>query len=426
MAELNYTARSIRRHGAKDMWEISLSHKNPLTGEVVRTYHKVEAKTRKQAEKKRDALILELERKGGALVSGVSVREFMERFLAYKEESGTIEPSTVRSYRTETKLICKYIGGEKLVEVSIATVNDWMAAMAKDGYAPKSIAKPFRLLKQAMKWAVAQDLLAKNPCDFCKPPKRVKTPINALNRADRTRMMQAARAAQPQALGMAIELALTTGMRRGEVCALRWSDLNDDCSITVSHALGNGEGGFYLKEPKTQSSARTIPLTQRTFQTLKAMRADSRRVLGEFGLAADPFILGTQEPESRPYNPTQLGKDFTAFCKMNGFDCTFHDLRHTFATMMIGAGTDVRTVASYLGHASVSMTLNIYADVDPDAKKSAVSKVQDCFDMDMDAVFGDSSSQAQPAAAPGITFTVEQLEAMLAQAKAQQDGGEAA
>ena len=425
MAELNYTTRSIRRHGAKDMWEITLSHRNPLTGEVIRTYHKVEAKTRKQAEKKRDALILELERKGGALVSGVTVREFMDRFLDYKEESGTIEPSTVRSYRTETKLICKYIGGEKLVSVTIATVNDWMAAMSKDGYAPKSIAKPFRLLKQAMKWAVAQDLLVKNPCDFCKPPKRVKTPINALNRADRTRMMQLARTAQPQALGMAIELALTTGMRRGEVCALRWSDLNDDCSITVSHALGNGEGGFYLKEPKTQSSARTIPLTQRTFQTLKAMRADSRRVLGEFGLSADPFILGTQEPESRPYNPTQLGKDFTAFCKMNGFACTFHDLRHTFATMMIGAGTDVRTVASYLGHASVSMTLNIYADVDPDAKKSAVSKVQDCFDMDMDAVFGAESGQAQ-AAAPGITFTVEQLEAMLAQAKAQQNGGEAA
>jgi len=393
---------------------------------VIRTYHKVEAKTRKQAEKKRDALILELERKGGALVSGVTVREFMDRFLDYKEESGTIEPSTVRSYRTETKLICKHIGGEKLVSATIATVNDWMAAMSKDGYAPKSIAKPFRLLKQAMKWAVAQDLLAKNPCDFCKPPKRVKTPINALNRADRTRMMQLARTAQPQALGMAIELALTTGMRRGEVCALRWSDLNDDCTINVSHALGNGEGGFYLKEPKTPSSIRTIPLTQRTFQTLKAMRADSRRVLGEFGLSADPFILGTQEPESRPYNPTQLGKDFTAFCKMNGFSCTFHDLRHTFATMMIGAGTDVRTVASYLGHVNVSMTLDIYADVDPDAKKSAVSKVQDCFDMDMDAVFGDTSGQAQPQAAPGITFTVEQLEAMLAQAKAQQNGGEAA
>ena len=77
-----------------------------------------------------------------------------------------------------------------------------------------------------------------------------------------------------------------------------------------------------------------------------------------------------------------LGKDFAAFCKMNGFSCTFHDLRHTFATMMIGNGCDVRTVASYLGHASVSMTPDIYADVDPDAKAAAVSKVEDSFDLD--------------------------------------------
>ncbi|WP_165062326.1 phage integrase SAM-like domain-containing protein [Adlercreutzia sp. ZJ154] len=214
MAELNYTTRNIRQRGAEGMWEVTLSHRNPLTGEVVRTYHKVEAKTRKQTEKKRDELILNLERKGGALAAGVTVREFMDRFVDYKEESGTIEPSTVRDYRGQSRIIAKYIGAEKLTSVTIATVNDWMARMTRDGYAPKSVAKPFRLLKQVMKWGVAQDLITKNPCDFCKPPKRVKTPINALNRTERTRMLQLARASQPQPLGVAVELALTTGMRR--------------------------------------------------------------------------------------------------------------------------------------------------------------------------------------------------------------------
>ena len=192
MAKLNYTTRGIRRRRDSDKWEITLSHKDPLTGEQIRTFHTVEAKTQKQAERKRDELILDLERKGGAVASGITVREFMERFLDYKEKSGTIEPSTVRSYRTETKLICKYIGAEKLTEVGIATVNGWMADMTRDGYAPKSVTKPFRLFKQALKWAVAQDLITKNPCDFCKPPKRVKTPINALGREERTRMMQLA------------------------------------------------------------------------------------------------------------------------------------------------------------------------------------------------------------------------------------------
>lgn len=86
-----------------------------------------------------------------------------------------------------------------------------MRNMSADGYAPKSASKPFRLLKQALKWGMAQDLITKNPCDFCKPPKRVKTPINALPREERTHMLELARRAQPALLGIAIELALTTG-----------------------------------------------------------------------------------------------------------------------------------------------------------------------------------------------------------------------
>ena len=287
--------------------------------------------------------------------------------------------------------------------------------MSADGYAPKSCSKAFRLLKQALKWAVAQDLITKNPCDFCKPPRRARTPINALPREERTRMLELARRAQPAPLGIAIELALTTGMRRGEVCALRWSDLSDDGTITVSHALGNGDGGFDVKEPKTSSSLRTIPLTRRTFDMLRRVRADAVRIANEFALLfGDPYILGTQEEKSRPYNPTQLGKDFAAFCKMNGFKCTFHDLRHTFATMMITGGCDVRTVAS------VSMTLDVYADVDPEAKRAAVSKVEESFDAEMsghgDAIM-DSAIGAPKRREPALSFSVDQLKAMLAAAE---------
>ncbi len=268
---------------------------------------------------------------------------------------------------------------------------------------------------------MAQDLITKNPCDFCKPPKRVKTPINALNRKERTRMLDLARKAQPTPLGIAIELALTTGMRRGEVCALRWSDLNDNRTITVRRALGNGEGGFYVKEPKTASSCRDIPLTRYTYDLLCAIRKDSQHVFTELRVPfGDPYILGTQGVDSRPYNPSILTKEFSAFCKMNGFECTFHDLRHTFATMMIAGGTDVRTVASYLGHASVSMTLNIYADVDPDAKMAALDNVADSFDLAFDGFFDAPKRSCDATPTPAITFTADQLRAMLAEAERQE------
>ena len=97
---------------------------------------------------------------------------------------------------------------------------------------------------------------------------------------------------------------------------------------------------------------------------------------------------------------------------MNGFALTFHDLRHTFATMMIAGGTDVRTVASYLGHSNVAMTLNTYAEIDPDAKRAALGKVDEAFDIDLEGIF----KEPEPVAFT-LEFTVEQLEAMLEEAR---------
>lgn len=226
-------------------------------------------------------------------------------------------------------------------------------------------------------------------------------------------MLLIARRALPTPLSIAIELALTTGMRRGEVCALRWSDLGNDGTIPVNRALGNADGGFYEKEPKTLDSKRTIPLTAFTARALGAIKEDKQRICKSLGVRfGDPYILGTIGADSKPYNPTQLGKDFAAFCKMNGFDCTFHDLRHTFATFLIGSGTDVRTVAGYLGHSSVTMTLETYADVDPEAKFSAVSKIEGAFDVDgIGEVPGGSKLLSEAEA----SFTVEELRMMLAE-----------
>lgn len=429
---MKYKSRGLRRRG-NDSWQARITHTDPLTGEPVTTYHTIKASSERQAKEKRDELILSLETGGLAMGVDVTVEQFMKSFLDYKEQSKTVESSTMRGYKGETRLMCRYIGAELISDLNVPTINAWMAKMSADDYAPKTIAKCFRLLKQALNYAISLDLLMKNPCNFCKPPKRVKTPINALCREDRSRMLDLARQAQPNALAVAIEIALTTGMRRAEVCALRWDDFDQDKgAITVSHAFGNGEGGFYLKEPKN-GRTRTIPLTAHTRRLLEGMLEDSRWMLGKLKVPfSNCFILGTQESESRPYNPTQLGKDFAAFCKMNKFSCTFHDLRHTFATYLIAQGVDIITVANYLGHSSPSMTLDIYADVDPDAKARAVGKIEDAFDDAMsvfertaaerrkeleqqsDAAETSDAGKAAKMSANAIPFSIEELEEMLA------------
>ena len=129
---------------------------------------------------------------------------------------------------------------------------------------------------------------------------------------------------------------------------------------------------------------------------LRAMRADTRCAMDEMGMdAGDPYILGTQVPDSRPYNPMQL------------------------ATMRLAGGSDVRAVASYLGHASVSMTLDTCAGIDPEAKCAAVGKVDESFDVDMSAMGFDGPERSVETNTSSLTFTVEQLEAMLAEAQAE-------
>ncbi|MBQ9001492.1 MAG: site-specific integrase [Eggerthellaceae bacterium] len=418
---MKYSSKGLRRRGDTDKWEVTLVHKDPLTGESVRSYHTVTARTEKQAERKKNDLIRLLDSQGLAAGTRMTIAELADSFIEYKANSGTVERSTIEDYKKHVKTIKRELGNIRVGDLRIPDVNAWMASMTERGYAPRSVHRPFVFLKQIMKYAMAIDLITKNPCDFCKPPKIQRKQVNALPREERTRMMRLARESEPAPLGLAIELALTTGMRRGEICGLRWSDLGDH-EITVNRALAFSGGTLYVKEPKTAESRRTIPLTPRLFAVLSAMRKDAAYATAELGLKTnDSYILGTQEgKDSRPYHPTRLSKDFKSFCDMNAFECTFHDLRHTFATIMIAGGTDVRTVASYLGHANVAVTLNTYAEVDSEAKRAAVSKVSEAFDID-DTFF----DERYPYGAPrqqgiNLNFTVDQLEAMLAQAKRSQ------
>ena len=187
-----YKSRGLKRRRDTDKWEVTLAHKDPANGEIVLSYHTVEAATRKKAEKARDKLIDDLEHKGSAYTSQMTLREFLDAFVKYKEDSGVIERSTVDNYRKHARVVCRYLGDERLADVTIPRVNAWMAQMTAEGYAPRSVQKPFSMLRSAMRYAVAIDLITKNPCEFCKPPKIKRKKMQVLDRDERTRMLEEA------------------------------------------------------------------------------------------------------------------------------------------------------------------------------------------------------------------------------------------
>ena len=160
---MEYTSRGLKRRRNTDKWEVTLSHRDPLTGEQVPSYHTVEATTRKKAEKARDELILDLERRGSVYTSKLTLGEFLDEFIRFKEEGKLVEKSTLNGYRKEARTLSRYLGATRLADVDIPTVSGWMAQMTEEGYAPRTVAKAFALLRQAMKHAVARDLVSKNP-----------------------------------------------------------------------------------------------------------------------------------------------------------------------------------------------------------------------------------------------------------------------
>lgn len=167
-----------------------------------------------------------------------------------------------------------------------------------------------------------------------------------------------------------ILLSLYTGMRIGEVCALRWGDIDlQERVIYVTHTLqrvykkdlsGHGKSHLLLSSPKSKTSARCIPISQLLFPVLRKLNNDS----------PDTFFISGHEKsiEVRTFRTF-----FEKFLQKNGIEkFNFHVLRHTFATRCIEAGADCKTVSELLGHASVNMTLNLYVHPQLEQKRRCV------------------------------------------------------
>ncbi len=114
---MEFKPKSLRRRRNTNKWECVLTHTDPLSGKEVQTYHTIEGKTRKQAEQARCDLIIALQMEGFSASTNMTILEFMEYFLEYKIQSKTVELSTIRGYRIEMRMMCKYIGVEKYVRL---------------------------------------------------------------------------------------------------------------------------------------------------------------------------------------------------------------------------------------------------------------------------------------------------------------------
>lgn len=347
------------------------------------------AASRKAAEKSAERWRAELnaqeadrEERGEEAIAlqGESVAHYVSSYVDRAEAGGSLEPSTVRCYRMSAKHIAARFSDVAVTALRPRAVADWLADLGAQGKSSSTIGKAFRLLRMAMSDAIALRVIDTNPTDGVKPPARgnVKQGINALSASTASALISQLAAMEPTAITVAALIALQTGLREGEVCGLQWRDVDFTAgTIWVRRAIGAGKGGCYVKQPKT-GKARDVIMTPTLAGYLSRLKAS--RV---HDTAPNSYVIPNADGGFQ--QPGYIGRGWTTLSRVLGVTgcegrrATFHDLRHTWATLAIANGVDVKTVSSNLGHANAAMTLNVYASADPDAKTRAAVVMEKVF-----------------------------------------------
>lgn len=375
------SARVRERAGRGYIGELSYKDEN---GKWLKKSKALKATGKRAAQKELEAWREEMERQAQAEQDGdaaITVTDYVGGYIEGKSHS--VEPSTLAEYkRLMDKLITPHVGAMPIADLTPASVETWVKECGED-YQPQTVIKAFKLFKAAMTRAVERDELARNPFRTVETPKAVKAKPNSLTQRDANAVLTVLGAfdATPQTL--AIEIALYTGMRLGEICGLRWRGVDlERAELTVSEALGHSGAGWYLKEPKTGGSARTIAMPPALVQSLKARRAEMQAACLSAGIpfTGALFVLGGVDGTwINPQRVSHKWRDLASALEIEGTQGkrpTFHDLRHTYATLAIANSVDIKTVSSALGHSNAAMTLNTYASADPDAKRRAAQTME--------------------------------------------------
>lgn len=291
---------------------------------------------------------------------GKSVVVFQEWSLQWLEEiSTTLKPATYASYSHKLrKYLWKQFGDLSMYQMDDSAIYRAIETWQSDGLSLSSIKVFFRLLNQAMIYAVKQGLVEKNPCTSVELPKYRKEKVRALTRSEQARLEKTVEA-DGDTRAKAASLALGTGMRIGEIAALKWTEVDLEHNIIHVNQTyqrvtlgGRKRTSLQLGSAKSQASQRVIPMSPKIHDLLENIKkqADetSEFVFTTRGKACEPRLL--------TYHFHRLRE------KANLANIHFHQLRHTFATRCLEATGKILSVSRMLGHSSAQLTTDIYYD----------------------------------------------------------------
>jgi len=219
------------------------------------------------------------------------------------------------------------------------------------------------------------ELVGRNVADAVRPPKAVRPEAKALAVDEAQRLLAHAKETR---FGPLFAVAIATGARRGELCALRWDAVDlERATMTIRTSVSKTRAGFCEKGTKS-GKVRTVSLSPLAIEAFRARRVRQAQDRLAAGGAYESAGYVFADALGGRISPDVVTREFYQFARRVGLSTTsFHSLRHTAATWMIGGGVDVRTAASVLGHASPNVTLAVYSHLIAGAQAVAVATIDD-------------------------------------------------
>jgi integrase len=329
--------------------------------------NKTFAGTKRQAQKELAKLVADVERGQVAVGHPGSVSDLLDRWLCAVEPERSAY--TVKEYRRLVKIdIGPALGSKRLDKLAPAQIDAYYASLLAKDRKPKplsteSVRRHHFLLHAALGRAVKWGLITSNPADRATPPGLKRSTVKAPTVEEVQKLISIAEMDGDHVLATAIALAAVTGCRRGELCALRWSDVNwGRRTLRIARSLTVIRRQVTEGDTKTHGH-RNVALDDALGAMLAKRRSDQEVYAAQVGvtLSTDPFILSRSADGSQPCLPNGLTAAYRRVARSLGLSSHFHELRHFTATTAIASGADVRTVAGRLGHADPSVTLRVYA-----------------------------------------------------------------
>jgi len=314
--------------------------------------------------------------------------EWLTRWLAAVREK--VAPKSHERYGEIVRhFLIPAFGKLQLTKLASVHIEDYYSTLSTGGrrdgkpggLSPQTRRHIHRVLSAALVRAVDQRLLVRNPCDVFRRelPKVERHEMTVLNVEQSAQLLDAVRYSH---IYWPVLLALATGMRRGEVLAIRWRNIDlERGSLRIVESLEQTRAGLRFKSPKTDRS-RAVTLPSFVVEELRRLKREQAESLLMVGVRQTGATLVCARADGEPLQPQSLTHEFPRFLPCLGSDfprVRFHDLRHSHATQLLSAGVHPKIAQERLGHSTISTTLDLYSHVSDTMQEDAAGKIDAAF-----------------------------------------------